>query len=509
MLASGPGPRPAPTDAFIIDASGKTITAGLIDACTDIGQKKIEVAGGPQAGGGGFPGPGAVRETPPGPVHPLSRVRPERRAIDTLTIDASTFEKHRGMGFTTAVTMPGDGIFKGEAALINLGAGSPSANIVLPSAGQVIGFEYGGFGQGYPSSLMGAMAAIRQTLLDASRQEVWASRYQADPSGLARPDYLPAYIALQPVVTGRATAIFDIRDSGNVTRAISLAREFSLKTVLIASGAESAELGAIDAIKSSGYAVVLPLAFPDKPKVDDSDEALNVSLDDLTRWDVAPENAAKLTAAGISFSLGTCRLASPGDFPGNLRKALDRGLTAQTALAALTTVPARTFGVEAMLGTLAAGKIANMVVYDGAPAEGKGIFDEKARPVHVFVDGWKFDIEQKKSKGDPNAKVDPRGIWSINFTIGGRAVNRAWTIKGKEGDYSGTAETQAGLVEFGSVKLAGNEMTVVMPAQGGRPSQEIVVVITGDSLEGSGEFGSGMSYTVKGSRTSGPEGGSL
>jgi hypothetical protein len=312
------------------------------------------------------------------------------------------------------------------------------------------------------------------------------------------------------VLAGTRPALFVVVDSANVARAISLAKEFSLSSVLIGSGAESVELGAIDAIKAAGYPVVLPLAYPDKPKVDDPEEALNVTLEDLEKYDAAPGNPAKLSQAGIAIALGTCRLSSAGDFPANIRKALARGLSADAALAALTTVPARIFGADKELGSIETGKIANLVVYDGVPAAGgNGIFDEKAKPVFVFVDGVKFDIEQKKSKGDPNAKVDPRGTWSITFTIGGRTTNRAWTIKGKPGDYSGTAETQAGLVGFSSVKLAGNEMTVVMPPREGRSSQEITVIITGETLEGSGEFGSGMSYSVKGTRTSGPEGGSL
>jgi hypothetical protein len=64
-------------------------------------------------------------------------------------------------------------------------------------------------------------------------------------------------------------------------------------------------------------------------------------------------------------------------------------------------------------------------------------------------------------------------------------------------------------VTFSSVKLTGNELTVVMPADGNRPSQEITVVITGEEMEGSGEFGGGTSYTIKGTRTAGPEGGLL
>ncbi|HZI95240.1 MAG TPA: hypothetical protein VFE84_13420, partial [Patescibacteria group bacterium] len=147
--------------------------------------------------------------------------------------------------------------------------------------------------------------------------------------------------------------------------------------------------------------------------------------------------------------------------------------------------------------------------FEGASPDGEVIFAEKSRPAQVFVDGVKFDIERKKSKGNPDAKVDPRGSWSVVLTVGGRTLNRTWTIKGTPGNYAGTAETQAGLVSFVSVKLAGDEMTVVLPGQGGRPSQEIVVIIKADVFEGSGDTPGGGSLAVKGSRVSGPEGGAL
>ena len=211
--------------------------------------------------------------------------------------------------------------------------------------------------------------------------------------------------------------------------------------------------------------------------------------------------------AGVPFALGTCRLPGAADFPPNLRKALARGLSVDAALAALTVTPARVLGMERSLGTIEAGKIADLVVFDAAPPDGQGVFDEKAKASYVFVDGVKFEIEQKKSKGNPDAKVDPRGTWSISLTIGSRTVNRIWTVTGAQGAYAGTAETQAGTVDFQSVKLLGNELTVVLPPQGERPRQEIVVVIAGETLEGSGELSGGASYTVKGRRTSGPEGG--
>jgi len=502
-----------PADAFVLDATGKTVTAGFIDSCTDIGQKKSEGAQGggptpgPPGGPSGPPGSQAQREAPPGPVHAIGRIHPERKAIDSLVTDGPTFEKHRALGFTSALTLPTDGIFRGEAALIALGSGTPSTNILKAAAGQVVGFERGSFGQGYPSSLMGTIAAIRQALLDAQRSAVWAARYQADPAGLPRPEYVSAFGPLAAAASGATLTIFDARSGADVRRSLALAQEFALRPAIIASGLEAADPRLVEALKRSGLSLILPLAYPDKPKVDDADEALAVSLRDLERWDAAPGNPAAMEQAGIPFALGTCRLPGTSDFPPNLRKALTRGLSADAALAALTVTPARLFGMERALGTIEPGKIADLAVFDAAPADGQGVFDEKAKPAYVFVDGLKLEIEQKKSKGDPSAKVDPRGTWSISVTIGSRTMNRVWTVAGTQGAYAGTAETQAGTVDFVSVKLAGNEMTVVLPPQGERPRQEIAVVITGDTLEGSGDLPGGASYTVKGRRTSGPDGG--
>jgi len=499
------GSVPAPADAFVIDAGGMTVTAGFIDGCTDIAQKKQETGGeGPR---GGFrSGPPSA---PPGPVHPVARIHPENRVVETLVTDATAFEKHRAMGFTTALTLPSSGIFRGEAALIELGDGPVPANILRAEAGQVVAFEHGGFGEGYPTSLMGSIAAIRQAVLDARRQALWETRYEANPSGMERPEAFAAFDALEPAAAGKELTIFDVPESDNVARALSLSSDLSLDTLIIGSGLESSRHGLVEALARSHRPVILPLAYPEKPKVENPDEALNTTLEDLEAWDAAPGNPEALRAAGVPFALGTCRLPGATEFPERLRKAIERGLPPEAALAALTVQPAKFLGVDTTLGTIEPGKIANVVVFEGAPADGAGVFDKKSAARYVFVDGEKYDIEKKKSKGDPNARVDPRGSWSVTFTISGRSVNRVWTIAGTEGSYSGTAETQSGTVSFSSVDLAGNAMTVVLPARGNRPSQELVVVITGETLEGEGEFPGGMSYSIKGKRTSGPDGGAL
>jgi len=486
-----------PADAVTIDAKGKTVHAGFIDACSDVALRKTE--GAPAGAGPGGGGRGAGAQPPPaGAVHPISRFRPEKRALDLLGGNEKDLEKHRGMGFTSALTFPQEGIFRGTSALVTLGDGPVPASVVRADVAQHIAFERGSFGQGYPTSLMGTIAAIRQGLEDAKRHDVWQARYDADPRGMKRPDVLSAYAPLSKAAAGKIPVVFDADSPGNVLRALSLAKEYGLDAIIVASGNDYEVL---DGVRAAGRPLIVPMAFPDKPEIAEPDEALETNILTMERYLGARSNPGRLAAAGVTFALGTCRVKNLADFPSNLRKTIEAGLPPDAALAALTTVPAKMFGVERTMGTIEAGKSANVVIEDG------DLFGEKTKVVNVFVDGREYKIEEKKSKGDPTARVDPRGTWSVAFTIMGRAVTRTWTITGKEGAYEGTAETREGTVTFSSITLVGNEMTLVMPSPRGGGSQEITVIVTGESFEGTGEFSGGQSYDLKGTRTSGPSGG--
>jgi hypothetical protein len=490
----------APPDAVIIDGKGKTVHAGFIDACSDVGLRKTEGGAPPSAGGGaggGRPG-GGTPPPPPGAVHPISRFHAERRVLDDLGPNDRDLERHRGMGFTAALTVPSDGIFRGTSALITLGNRPVPESVVRAAVAQHVAFERGSFAQGYPTSLMGSIAAIRQGLEDAKQHDVWMARYEADPRGMKRPDLLAAWAPLSLAASGKVPVVFDTDNPSNTLRALSLARELDLDAIVVGSGADYEIL---DAIKASGRPVILPMSFPEKPEVDDADEALDTETLALERYLGARSDAGKLAAAGVPLAIGTCRLKNMADFPANLRKSIEAGLTADAALAALTTTPAKLFGVEKSMGTLETGKAADVVLLDGE------IFGEKTKAVRVFVDGIEYAIEEKKPKGDPNAKVDPRGTWSVTFDVGGRTIARTWTIGGTPGAFEGTAETREGTVSFTSIRLAGNEMTLVLPSPRGGGSQEITVIVTSESFEGSGEFPGGQSFTVKGTRTSGPQGG--
>ena len=93
--------------------------------------------------------------------------------------------------------------------------------------------------------------------------------------------------------------------------------------------------------------------------------ATNASLSDLRHWYLAPTNPAKLAEAGVNFAITADGLPSLQQFFPNLRTAVARGLAPDKALAALTTVPAGMLGIDKTHGTIAVGKVANLVVADG------------------------------------------------------------------------------------------------------------------------------------------------
>ena len=106
-------------------------------------------------------------------------------------------------------------------------------------------------------------------------------------------------------------------------RADRFAREFGLRAIIHGSGREYRRL---DEIVATGRAVILPVNFPQPPSVATVEESLDVSLADLMHWDIAPENPARLDAAGVTFALTSHGLRDQATFLAAVRRAIERGL---------------------------------------------------------------------------------------------------------------------------------------------------------------------------------------
>jgi imidazolonepropionase-like amidohydrolase len=172
--------------------------------------------------------------------------------------------------------------------------------------------------------------------------------------------------------------------------------------------ASSLPVGSTNAGKMpASLTFIVPVNFPTLPKLPSDDDWQQITLDQLRAWDWAAENPALLRQQGLTVALTTYGLGDKKDFRKNLRLALDRGLSEDDALAALTIVPAKLCGVENLLGTIEPGKIANLTVVDG-----KGYFDTDAKVREVWIDGRIYRAPAEESKSDkadakPGATNDP------------------------------------------------------------------------------------------------------
>jgi len=487
----------APAGARVIDGTDMTVYAGWIAAYSTIALRQQEAPQPQQRPGGGGPGAPPAQEKEIGTGHPITRVHPEYSVTSDLIADDSDIESHREAGFTAALVVPQDGIYRGKSALIVLREGSPRELVVDGDVAQVVSFQSGRFGGGYPGSLIGVLATFRQVLLDAQRWATWQDRYEQSPAGIQRPPQVDAYPALMPVLAGDMPVLFEASNNRMTERALRLAQEFAIRPIIKGNGGEY-EVTFL--FTDAEAPVIIPIDFPKKPGVDDPDAAIDITLKTLQSWDRAPGNAAALESAGISFAF-TADGVGPGSFAENVRKAIEAGLSEDVALAAVTTEAAEILGVDAILGTVEAGKIANVVVATGAP------FGEDTEVRHVFVDGHHSEIEARPARGSgrggegPEEPVDPRGTWLITSS-GEFQMEMTWTITGSPGSYNGTVSSEMGVMSFDRIRLRGASMSANISMEMG----EIFIdaFIEGDELSGSMAMGDMMTLDITGKRTSGP-----
>ena len=400
IVAVGADVKP-PAGARVWALPGRTVYAGFIDAASSLGQ-------------------GRAPALDPAKAKALTAgqrwVKADVHQATQLELKPEDVKAAREQGFTAALSLPpGPGVFRGQSALISLRDGADSRSLVLaPDVAQHVSFDYQAFdfeGGGrpasvsYPTSLMGSVALMRQTWLNAR----WLAA--APPRGERR-EFSASLGALAPAAAGRQPVIHEAIDEQDLARIARVRDEFGLKVIAQGTGHEYRRAAQLKAL---GLPVIVPLAYPAAPEVEQPESALDVPLHQLQHWERAPGNAAALQDAGVEFALSTQGLKDlRKDFWPRLRQAVQRGLRADAALAALTTTPARLLG-QPRLGRLAPGQLAHVVV-----ASGDLFSNELAEVELAFVDGQPLPTEAGE-------RFDARGRWAM--TPAGQA-EQVWQISG-------------------------------------------------------------------------------
>ena len=398
----------APADARIWNLEGATIYAGMIDPYLLLGSGKSDsdestFDEGLTSGSINFLGVKGDEKDQgaKGPSYQLSAVTPERNVRDGFAPDANVWKGMRAQGFTAANLAPAKGIFRGVGALVALSNGDPNGMILRSQTMQHIAFErQGGDDRVYPASLMGVIAVIRQTLMDARHHDASLADYRKGAANRRRPEFNPALDSLGEILTRERVVLIEPRSALMTDRAGRLVKEFNLDAILVASGQEWRRP---DLAKRAAKRFVVPVDLPKIPKMPSDDDWDAISLDALRNWDWAAENPALLKRGGAAIALTTFGLSERKDFRKNVARAVERGLSETDALAALTTVPASFCRVSDRLGTIEKGKIANLTVVAGG-----SYFDPEKKIREVWIDGRVFPVEPLKVASQTKKKPESK-----------------------------------------------------------------------------------------------------
>ena len=337
-----------PADAQRIDATGKIVTPGIVNATTALGLVEI----------------GAVTGTRETTARGRDGIAAAFMPWEGLNPASVLLGPARDGGITSAVIVPQGGLISGQAAVIHIVPGTASDLILRAPVAMVASL---GQVNGMPRAE--TIMRLREILSDARVYRIRRAdfeRAQTRPLAASRLDLE----ALLPVLDGREPLLVNADKASDIDAALRLAREFTFR-LIIGGGAEAWQIA--DRLAAAKVPVLTG--------------AMNNIPGSFASLGQRQENAGILARAGVTVLL--VGNAGGGDEEAfNVRNvryeagnAVAYGMEWNAALRAITLSPAEVFGVADRVGSLQAGRMADVVVWSGDP------FEFASQPERVFVRG--------------------------------------------------------------------------------------------------------------------------
>lgn len=389
-----------PAGVVRMDLAGHSVYPGLIDAATSIGLPSpgralpeppdpTAAAGrGGRAGGGGAGfgrgGQPLGRSNAPPPPVVLPEVDATAEAADMFAPTADELKAFRAGGVTTVGLVFNGGIFPGRVGAALTGTHDNSRLGLRTSVGQNVSF--GTRRDGYPGTLIGSIAYIKQSYLDAQYESRLDKAFKAGTPG-ARPSNDPLRRALMAAATNEMPSWFVASQERAIGRVAEIATELQLRNPVVVGAQEGWR--SIAELKRIGATAVVSTEFPNPANVTGrmfkqvgmglSGDSLPVTAADSME---VRANAGALARAGVPVAFSSFGGQSGTTFRDRIRMAIGAGMAPDDALRAATVTPAALLGVTAAVGTIEVGKLANLVVVTGNDLFASG------NPIkHVFVEG--------------------------------------------------------------------------------------------------------------------------
>ena len=353
-----------PSGAEVIEANGKHVYPGLINANTVLGLVEI----------------GAVRATVD--VEESGALNPNVRSITSVNPDSELIPVARSAGVLTALSVPEGGIISGQSAVLRLEGWTPEEMTVLSPAAMHLR---------WPNLTIDRRPRARKTVKDQQKEIAKAQKQIRDAFANARaywqtrknpaPDFKTdlRWEALMPVFDGKLPLFVHASTLAQIQAALAWAKEMQLKIVLV-DGDDAWRVAA--QLKENDVPVILGPATSLPPRRDDD-------------YDSAWSSAAKLQQAGVKFCIasnGRGAETNERNVGYEAGLAAGYGLPKEEALKAVTLYPAQILGVADRLGSLETGKAATLIVTNGDP------LDFPTQVETAFIDGRKIDLSNRQTR---------------------------------------------------------------------------------------------------------------
>lgn len=370
ITAVGPASTAVPAGAKVIDVSGMTVYPGLIDAESHLGLTEVQ----------------ADRMT--NDLIELSdEIMPHMHVYDAFHAETALIPVARINGITNAVIAPeNQDTLPGQDAFIQLAGRSSQEMLLVRDLALPLNFtgvqrRNESFATAkYPQTRMGMAAQLRQAFIDAQDYEAKLAAYDkkktANPDKAGEPPKRDLRLeALLPYLHAEKPMILAAEEPHDLQTVLDMAKEFHLK-VILNHLTHCSEV--LDKVAASGFPVIVGPIY-EQPK-------------DGERYDAVYRLPAEMAKRGIKIAFASYDAHMVRGLPYAAGYATAFGLPADEALKAVTLNTAQIFGLDKELGSLDAGKTANVVVADGDP------LDVKTDVKHVFIAGQEIPLVSKQTE---------------------------------------------------------------------------------------------------------------
>lgn len=353
-----------PNDYQTIDATGKHVYPGFIDANTRLGLEEVS----------------SISLTKD--YAEVGDFNPHMKAFTAVNPNSVSIPVTRVNGITNVVSIPASGVISGKAVLLDLWGYTPDDMAVKQSAGLHIEWPSamkGGFwdsrsDEEVQKEFEKDLKELNDFWKKAEFYDEMMKKYELDPEGRSKPDTDLKMEAMREVVSGQIPVIISANREKNIKNALEWAKE-------------KEEVNFIFAGVSEGWRVAEELAEAEIPVITSSQYTITRDYDNYQR---PYQNAGLMAKAGVKVMIST------GEGVENVRNvgfhagyAATYGMGKEEALKAVTINPAEVFGVGDQLGSIEEGKKANLFISDGDP------FEPMARIEHVFINGYKIPMTSR------------------------------------------------------------------------------------------------------------------